>query len=253
VRSKFGTEPTAAPMGQRARFTWSTSADGTVACPYISFLDLSERELPKTSCPSGVLMIPIEGLAVGGVNPECKSLGYLVFVRKGEDMETANFTHYRNEVFRSYVHAKRKIRDGVPLSEEERAVSWQDGGGPQLKTIMDADSLTLDDEMKLTVNNHSASRSAVEQMLDLMRIFKILHRTQKSITVKSRPLEGYKLKVYTILRERQTTGELCVSRDKLNCIIDFATCLPEILTTSVTQPLVFWMDLLRWEQSTRSL
>ena len=56
-------------FGQRARFTWSVSADGTVAPAYVSFLGLSEREweLPK----DGILVLPIEGLSVGGVDPNC--------------------------------------------------------------------------------------------------------------------------------------------------------------------------------------
>ena len=57
------------------------------------------------------------------------------------------------------------MRDGVPVSEGTGCfmARWR------RTTIMDADSLTLDEEMKLTVNKHSASsRRVVEQMLDLM-------------------------------------------------------------------------------------
>ena len=75
VRSKYHKTPQTMLLGQRARLTWSAFADGTVATPYITFLGLNEWELPTTKCPSGILMIPIEGLDVGGVNPDCKSMG----------------------------------------------------------------------------------------------------------------------------------------------------------------------------------
>jgi hypothetical protein len=47
---------------------------------YISFLGLTVCELPLATCPSGRMVIHIEGLAVGGVNPDCKSDRFIVLV-----------------------------------------------------------------------------------------------------------------------------------------------------------------------------
>jgi hypothetical protein len=45
-----------------------------------------------------VLVLPIEGLSVGGVDPDCKSVGFVLFVRAGNDKEKQNFRHYREIV-----------------------------------------------------------------------------------------------------------------------------------------------------------
>ena len=91
VRATYKTTKKSMLFGQRCRLSWTASADGTLAPAYVSFLGLSERELPTATCPSGILVIPIEGLAVGGVNPDFKSIGYIVLVRQGENMEYENF------------------------------------------------------------------------------------------------------------------------------------------------------------------
>ena len=54
VHSTYHSTKKAAIIGQRAKLTWTASNDGTVAAPYVSFLGMSERELPKATCPSGV-------------------------------------------------------------------------------------------------------------------------------------------------------------------------------------------------------
>jgi len=135
VKSRYQTTVTSMLMGQRARLTWTVSADGTVATPYISFIGLSIRELPQTTCEDGIMMIPIKGLAVGGVNPDCQSVGYIVLVRSGVEMETHNFANYREHVYRKYVKSKRNLQVGMPIPDDEVAVGFQDGGGPQLKAV----------------------------------------------------------------------------------------------------------------------
>ena len=82
-------------IGQRIRLTWTISADGTVAAVYVSVLGLNSRELPVDTCPSGVLVLPIEGLAIGGVDPDCRAIGYVAFVRAEKDLEKQNFKHYQ--------------------------------------------------------------------------------------------------------------------------------------------------------------
>ena len=167
---------TSSPSGIRGRLTWSATADGSVGPTYITFTGLTERELPISTCASGVLVIPISGLCIGGgsLNVDCKTEGFAVFTRKGKDIETINFSHYRENVFRPYVKSKRGKPSDIPLSEANRIVQWQDGGSSQLKAITKEESMIKDEEMIMTANKHSASRSGAEQYLDLMSIFKLL-------------------------------------------------------------------------------
>lgn len=183
------------------KITWSASSDGTVAAPYASFLGMSERELPSSTCSSGILVIPIQGLSVGGVDPRCKSVGYIILVRNGKDNEKHNFKHYRDKVFREFVKCKRSKQEGLSLDEDDRAVGFLDGGGAQLVAVTNEKSLAEDENIKLTLCKHSASRSGSEQYLDLSRIFKTMHRTSKMITAVNRPVVGFKKVVHDKLNE----------------------------------------------------
>ena len=137
-------------------------------------------------------------------------------------------------MFRKYVSLKRNSQDGVPILEEEVAVAWQDGGGPQLKAITRDDLMAADEDIKCTTNKHSASRSAVEQPMDLMSIFKFIIRNQKKLTSKRRAMIGFKQFVYRIFWELQKDGTLNLSIAKLHCIIDFTIIVPELMTQSMT-------------------
>lgn len=117
------TTPTNTPIGVRIRITWTGSADGTVASPYITVANLTERELPERDHPSGIFVMPIKGLCVGGVNPFCTSVGFIVFMRKGEGVDSKNFKYYREHVYRPYVQAKRYRAEGVPLSDDDWAIT----------------------------------------------------------------------------------------------------------------------------------
>mmetsp|Transcript_55208 Transcript_55208/g.59818 ORF Transcript_55208/g.59818 Transcript_55208/m.59818 type:complete len:294 (-) Transcript_55208:21-902(-) len=163
VRSKYSTKQQSVLFGQTARLTWSMIADRTVAPVYVSFLGLSERELPKETFPSGVLVMPIQGLAVGGVDPSCTSVGYVTFVRAGKEAEKNNFKHYQQAVFRPYVSKKRNVSDDVSPTEADRAVSCSDGGGAQLGALLEEESIDAANSLLLTLCKHSASRTAAEQ------------------------------------------------------------------------------------------
>ena len=105
--------------------------------------------------------------------------------------QKGNFMFYHEHVYRPYIESKRNLPVGVPISDEQRAVGYRDGGGPQLKAIQNEDSMQKDDDSKITNNKHSASRSAVEQFMDLMRIFMIMKRLCQIITAISRPILGF--------------------------------------------------------------
>ena len=115
-------------------------------------------------------------------------------------------------------HTSNQKGVGVPISEEQRAVGYRDGGGPQLKAIQNEDSMQKDEDIKLTNNKHSASRSAVEQFMGLMRIFMIMKRLCQIITAIRRPLLGFKKKINDQMKEYQKSGQIRLSTDKFNCI-----------------------------------
>ena len=85
---------------------------------------------------------------------------------------------YREKIFRPWI---RDIRmndydwdgDGE-IPYHLRAVSWQDGAGGQLGYLRLESTLAEEEALKITVNKHSAARSAVEQACDVCPIFKRL-------------------------------------------------------------------------------
>ena len=91
--------------------------------PYISFLDLNEKELPKAKYPIGIFVIPIEGLALGGVSSDSKSVGYIVLVHIGTEMETNNFIKICNTVFSKYIDSKKNTHEVVPSPSKELAAA----------------------------------------------------------------------------------------------------------------------------------
>ena len=53
-------------------------------------------------------------------------------------------------------------------------MSCSDGGGAQLGTLFEEESIKAANNLLLTLVKHSASRTADEQYVDLVRVFKII-------------------------------------------------------------------------------
>ena len=70
--------------GLRVKLTFCMSAAGRHAPIMVSVAGLSEEDLPKKTCPSGILLLKIEGLCPGQGN----DYGYLCLVRNNNDGET---------------------------------------------------------------------------------------------------------------------------------------------------------------------
>ena len=59
---------------------------GLMAAPFISITGLNKRELPVDTCPSGVLLMKINGLsAEANANIRNTAPGYVCFVRNQKD------------------------------------------------------------------------------------------------------------------------------------------------------------------------
>ena len=52
--------------GLRVRLTFTMNGVGMMAAPFITVTGITERELPRSSCPSGVYIMSIPGLCAGG-------------------------------------------------------------------------------------------------------------------------------------------------------------------------------------------
>jgi len=152
--------------------------------------------------------MPILGLSVGGVDPNCTAVGYIAFVRAGKDAEKENFKHYQEHIFRPYVSRKRNLCDGIAPTEVDRAVSCSDGGGAQLGALLEEESIEAANNLLLTLVKHSTSRTAAEQYADLARVFKLMKSVSKTITAKNQPLVGFKKKVYNQLMELDRTDRI---------------------------------------------
>ena len=125
IHSKFTPTKTSAAMPVRARLTVSAAADGTMCPTYVTITGLNERELPESAAPDGILVVPIKAFCIGGgnLNPDHPQVGCIVFLKKGKDIETANFEYYRQKIFIPWLETKREKQDGVPIAEDDRIFS----------------------------------------------------------------------------------------------------------------------------------
>jgi hypothetical protein len=129
--------------GFRIKLTFTFNAAGQMAPLFISVTGLSEKELPSETCPSGMLVMKVKGLAIGAnVNVDCESVGYVVFLRKSDtnELDTRRFTYYRDEVYLPFIETIRKsmgYEPGTPVPEVLTVVSSQDGDAEQRRVLTD--------------------------------------------------------------------------------------------------------------------
>ena len=158
VRSDFevGGEADIA-AGLRVRLMFTLTASGLAASPYIAVSGLTDAELDPVLCPDGILAAEVPGLCKGGDNIANNGIGWLVFLRADKDkkedrdnnedsdnatrLSIANkkFIHYNDEVLLPFIDAVRKDlgwKEGQPVAESMKAISWFDGDIGQLQTMV---------------------------------------------------------------------------------------------------------------------
>ena len=90
--------------------------------------------------------------------------------------------------------------------------------------------------LKITANKQSAARSATEQAADLAKVFKNQHYLQRMTTVANVDPSNHPMKRTIIqgIQEMKQAG-LRLGLIKEKALIDFLSCLPEVLTKSATR------------------
>ena len=239
-RSRYTQEDTKHMCGLRVKLTHTFSAAGVTAPIFISVLGLTTREMPNHQCIS----INIKGLCIGGdgVNVGCEQQGTVIFMRNdtnGGDIQ--RFKIYRDEILLPFISKSREEfsgfwREGMPIPPELTAISWCDGDLSQISNITCIESIQLYNEKKIIANEQNAARSGTEQAADLAKSFKIMHKLQKEVTVSNKTYQTHPMnrKVAAAFESLHHEKRLLLKPSKKKALIDFISCLPQMITKAVT-------------------
>ena len=205
-RAFFTTEPIndLGFRGFRVTFTKSINADGDISPGFVTVSGLNADCMPIDN-GEDVQMLPLDTLGATDMP------GYVVFVRKTDVVQPQRQTAqsenignnneidgeneivceeldlptqvkvsklYREVVYRPWIRNIR-MKDYEWSGEGEipyylRAVSWYDGAGGQLRYLNSESTLIEEENLKITINKHSAARTGMEQACDVAPIFKKL-------------------------------------------------------------------------------
>ena len=227
--------------GLRVRLTFTINDVGMIAAPFITVTGITEKELPRSTCPSGVCILSIPGLCAGGnSDPRNAVMGYVAFVRtekgeiSGKTSEQRNFEWYRENVLLPFIKNVRcrlyQHDIDSPIPDELSAVCWCDGANTQLAAITNEDQQKEDASNKIITCKHSAARTSVEQACDCCPIFRSLKKISKSITREDAPHLGLQRIVCFEFKRLENEGVLKLSSKKLSSLVDFLSCYPTILS-----------------------
>ena len=178
--------------------TFTFTASGLAAPPYIAVSGLAGDELCPKICPYGILAIEVPGLCKGWDDIFKNSIGWLVFLRADPkdrmdgdtgSLSIANkkFTQYNDDVLLPFIREIRKKlgwKPGQDVPESLKAVSWFDGDIGQLQTMLYEAHEVLDDAKQICRNKHAAAATGTQQLCDLSLVFWLLRQLQKISTAK---------------------------------------------------------------------
>jgi len=162
-------------------------AGGFLAPLFLTVTGQSEQELPLATCPDGVLIMEVPGLCVGGtVDPRNCNVGYVALIRgkpddamlKVESPEKDVFRCYRKNVLLPWITEIRRtvhnLSEGAPVPDELSAVSWLDGGMPQLAVVVREEMQDADKLLKICTCKHAAAATGTQQPCDLCAAFRTM-------------------------------------------------------------------------------
>ena len=233
--------------GLRVRLTFTITASGLAAPPYVAVGGLTADELSPELCPDGVLAAQIPGLCKGGDAISNKGFGWLVFLRadkkdKATDkddesyLSIANkkFIHYNDDVLLPFIRSIRKKLgwiEGTDVPEWMRACSWFDGDIGQLQTMIFEAREALDDAERIIRNKHSAAATGTQQPCDLSPVFRLLKQMNVKCTAKNDIACGLKQDILDLFHVQLRAKGLNLDGNPRmkKALVDFLLCLPEML------------------------
>ena len=117
-------------------------------------------------------------------------------------------------------------------------MSWCNGDIKQIETIVR--SLPEYTANKRTANKHNPARSGVDQPCDVTDKFKIIKRMQAEYTVKDTPPDQHPMKqlVNTMFTKLSKDGKISLKTSKKNALVDFLSCVPEIVTSAAKRDFI---------------
>ena len=212
-----------------------------MAAPFVTVTGITENELPRATCPSGVYILSIPGLCAGGNNdPRNAATGYVAFIRtekgevSGKTSELRNFEWYRENVLLPFIKNVRsrlyQHDNNTPIPDELSAVCWCDGANTQLAAIINEEQQNDDATNKIITCKHSAARTSVEQACDCCPIFRSLKKISQNITREDSPHLGLQRIVVVEFKRLENEGILKLASKKLSALVDFLSCYPTILS-----------------------
>ena len=156
---------------------------GRCAPIFLSVSGLTERELPKSANPNGLLLFEVQGLLMANSVKICNTQpGYVLLMRSEKGIDVSRYRIYRDSVFLPFVDSIRKEYDQWDgnmnnLQPNMFVVSWQDGDIPEISNIaQDAETYH---RHQVIANRHNPARTVVEQAADLAKAFPCLHRNYR--------------------------------------------------------------------------
>ncbi len=132
------------------------------------------------------------------MNINNQEVGHLLFMSNTEGAEKKRFKWYQQKILLPGINDHRKryakfdASSGSPIPDKLTAVTYCDGNFSQVDAIKT--SIDLFAENKVIANKQHASRSGVEQVADLARVFKLIKNLLPSHTMKNIPAERCPMK-----------------------------------------------------------
>ena len=246
VRSDFKVSDHSIMNGLRIRITVTMTASGLTAPPYITVDGLTAEELCPILCEDGILATEVPGLCKGGDNIANSGSGWLVFLRadakekEGDDTQAklsiANkkFMQYNDDVMLPFIREIRKTlgwKEGQPVADSMKCVSWCDGDIGQLQTMLFESREVADEVDKICRNKHAAAATGTQQPCDLSPVFRNLKQILKKSTAKGDTACGLVDTLQELFANvmRRKGLNLDGNYRKKRALMDFLVCLPEML------------------------
>ena len=230
--------------GMRVKLTFTFLGNGLMMPIYVTAAGFTERDIPRSSCPSGILVIPIPGLCMERNRDRLnQKKGYLVLLRSDVALESVhmrNHEHYYKTVYEPYINDIRKNIHGYEVKEDEEipdvltSVGWMDGDIQQLKAVVKNELRKQCLKSKIRKCKQSARRTGVEQMCDVSLCFKELKRIEKETTLSDIVNESLSEPLEALFKEYRDSGKINIPGKKINILKDFLSRLPYMIEKACT-------------------